>query len=209
MVETILASEIPLHKLEADFGLQFIEDGQFFREWVDDLPELMEFERQFLDRVKSSYLNLVKYPPMLENTVKMVVLSPLLHLAGFFLPPFYIKTEQEVEIAVEDEETIVKGKIDILVLKQGFWVLAIESKREAISPEVGLAQILSYMLANPDNDLPSLGMLTNGSYFRFVKLTKQDSPRYALSDSFDIRNRDNQLYNVLKIMKRLAQIFSQ
>ena len=140
--------------------------------------------------------------------MKMVVLSTLLHLAGFFLPPFYIKAEQEVQIAVEDEETIVKGKIDILVLKQGFWVLEIESKREAISPEVGLAQILSYLLANPDDDIPLLGMLTNGSYFRFVKLTKQDTPRYALSDSFDIRNRENQLYNVLRIMKRMAQFFS-
>ena len=53
---------------------------------MDDLPELMEAERQFLDRVKAGYLHLVKYQSMLENTVKMVVLSPLLHLAGLFLP---------------------------------------------------------------------------------------------------------------------------
>ena len=135
--------------------------------------------------------------------------TPNSELRTHVLPPFYIKTEPEIQITVEYEETIVKGKIDILVFKQGFWVLAIESKWEAISPEVGLAQILSYLLANPDDDLPSLGMLTNGSYFRFVQLTKLDSPRYALSDSFYIRNRDNQLYNVLKIMKRLGQIFSQ
>lgn len=209
MVETILPSEITLHQLETEFGLQFVQDDQFFREWVDDLPELMESERQLLDLVKASYLNLVKYQPMLENTVKMVVLSPLLHLAGLFLPPFYIKTEPEVQITVEDEETIVKGKMDILILTQQFWVLAIESKRQALSLDVGVAQILSYMLATPHADRPSLGMLTNGSNFRFVKLTQQDTPRYAFSDLFDISNRGNQLYNVLRIMKRLAQVFSQ
>jgi hypothetical protein len=41
---------------------------------------------QFLDRVKTELLYLNKYP-MLEDLVKMVVLSPLLSLAGFYKPP--------------------------------------------------------------------------------------------------------------------------
>jgi hypothetical protein len=35
----------------------------FFREWQDDLPEITDLEKQALDRVKASYLNLIKYPP--------------------------------------------------------------------------------------------------------------------------------------------------
>jgi hypothetical protein len=89
MVQTLAAREITLHELTDKFGLQLVEDEQFFREWQDDLPEITEEEKQRLDRVKSSYSNLLEDPPLLENTVKMVVLSPLLDLAGFYLPPQY------------------------------------------------------------------------------------------------------------------------
>jgi len=56
---------------------------------------------------------------MLENTVKMVVLSPLLDL-GFYQRPFRISTEKQLEILSDDEGTIVKGKIDVLVLQEQF-----------------------------------------------------------------------------------------
>ena len=89
MVQTIGARNISFYELETNFNLQLVEDEQFFREWQDNLPEITDSEKQRLDRVKASYSNLRKYPPILENTVKMVVLSPLLDLvdlAGFYLP---------------------------------------------------------------------------------------------------------------------------
>lgn len=208
MVQTIQAKAITLYDLEEKLGLQFVEDDQLFREWVDELPEISEFEKQFLDQVKASYFNLVKYPPMLEAFVKMVVLSPLLHLAGFDLHPFHIEAEQEVQIFAEEGDTIVKGKIDVLVLHKQFWVLVIESKRADFSLEAGLAQILSYMLANPDPNKPSFGMLTNGRDFQFIKLTQQGTRLYTFSRSFDIRNPGNDLYSILRILKRLSQILS-
>lgn len=210
MVKTIQAKDITLHELKRVFNLQFVEDDQFFREWQDELPEVSESEKQFLDRVKASYFNLLEYPPMLETTVKMVVLSPLLHLAGFYLPPFYIKAEQEVEIYFEDEEdeTIITGRIDVLVLQQQFWVMVIESKRAQISIEAGLAQILAYMLANPNRDRPSFGLLSNGRNFQFYKLTQRETPSYTFSRSFDIRNPGNELYNVLSIIKRIGQVIT-
>jgi Type I restriction enzyme R protein N terminus (HSDR_N) len=207
MVATISAKDVSLSDLKAKFGLQLVEDEQFFREWIDELPEISEFEKQFLDQVKAGYFNLVEYPPMLETTVKMVVLSPLLHFAGFYLPPFHIKAEPEIEISFEDEdETMIRGRIDVLVLKQQFWVMVIESKRAQISIETGLAQLLAYLLANPNPSKPSFGMISNGRNFQFIKMTYQNSPQYALSDSFDLRDRGNKLYNVLKIMKRIAQV---
>jgi len=208
MVETIQARNITLLDLADKFGLQLVGDEQFFGDWGNDLPELTEFEKQFLDQVKASYFNLLMYPPMLENSVKMVVLSPLLHLGGFYLPPFHIKAEPEIQIAVEDEDTIVRGNIDVLVLQRRLWVLVIESKRVEFSLEVGLAQILAYMLANPDSKQQTLGLLTNGRDFQFIKLTQQNTPQYALSESFDLRNPGNELYTVLRILKRLAQVLS-
>lgn len=208
MVETIQAKNITLLNLREKFGLRFVEDEQFFRNLQPNISELTEFETQFLDQVKASYFNLVEYPPMLENTVKMVVLSPLLHLAGFYLPPFHIKSEPEVQIAIEDEDTIVRGNIDVLVLQRRFWVLVIESKRADFSLEVGLAQILAYMLTNSDAAQQTLGLLTNGRNFQFVKLTQQGTPQYALSKSFDLRNPGNDLYTILDILKRMAKLLS-
>ncbi|MCL1474091.1 restriction endonuclease subunit R [Argonema antarcticum] len=211
MVSNIQAKDISLSVLENKFGIQLVEDEQFFREWQDNLPEITDFDKQFLDQVKASYFNLIKYPPMLETTVKMVVLSPLLQLAGFYLFPFHIKSEAEIEISFEDEEdqTIIRGKMDVLVLQEVFWVMAIESKRAEVSIETGLAQILAYMLANPHSDRPLFGMLANGRDFQFIKMTRQGTPQYALSNSFDVRNRGNELYTVLRIMKLIAGIIRE
>lgn len=206
MVQTLPAREITLHQLTEKFGLQLVEDEQFFREWQDDLPEITEAEKQRLDRVKASYSNLLEDPPLLENTVKMVVLSPLLDLAGFYLPPFRIRSEKSIEISLEDEGLIIKGQIDVLAVCAQFWVVVIESKQAAFSLEVGRSQLLTYMLANPHPDRPTYGLILNGSNFRFLKLVKGETYQYALSRIFDLFNPGNDLYQVLRVLKRLSQL---
>lgn len=206
MVQTIQARDITLHDLETKFGLNLVENDQFFREWQDDLPEITNLEKQRLDRVKASYSNLLKYPPLLENTVKMVVLSPLLDLADFYLSPFHIKSEKSVEISAEDDGVIIKGQIDAFALFEQLWVLVIESKQAAFSLEVGRPQLLAYMLANPNSDKPTYGLVTNGGSFIFLKLVKEPTPQYALSRLFYIFNPGNDLYSVLRVLKRLGQL---
>jgi hypothetical protein len=80
MNQTIRASDISLHDLETKFQLQLSNDDQFFSEWQTELPEISDLDKQVMDRVKQSYFNLVKYPPLLEDTVKMAVLGPLLNI---------------------------------------------------------------------------------------------------------------------------------
>ncbi|NJM69866.1 MAG: DUF2959 domain-containing protein [Scytonema sp. RU_4_4] len=206
MVQTIQAKDITLLELETNFGLQLVENEQFFREWQDNLPEITDAEKQRLDRVKASYSNLLKYPPLLENTVKMVVLSPLLDLADFYLSPFHIKSEKSVQISIEDEGVTVKGNIDVLVLFEQLAVVVIESKQAAFSVEVGKPQLLSYLLAISHPEKPVYGLITNGGSFLFVKLIKQEMPKYALSQLFYIFNPGNELYSVLSILKRLGQL---
>jgi hypothetical protein len=206
MVQTLPAKEITLHELKEKFGLQLVEDDQFFREWQDDLPEITEEEKQRLDRVKASYSNLLEYPPLLENTVKMVVLSPLLDLAGFYLPPFRIRSEKSIEISLEDEGVIIRGQIDVLAVCDRFWVVVIESKQAAFSLEVGRPQLLTYMLANPNPDRPIYGLILNGSSFRFFKLLQGERSHYAVSRIFDLFNPQNDLYQVLRVLKHLARL---
>ncbi|HCF27136.1 MAG TPA: restriction endonuclease subunit R, partial [Cyanobacteria bacterium UBA11049] len=52
-------------------------------------------------------------------------------------------------IISEDEGTVVKGKIDVLVLQEQLWILVIEAKKAQFSLEPGIPQALAYMLDNP------------------------------------------------------------
>ncbi len=205
MVQTLSAQEITLEKLREKFSLELVENDNFFPEWQYELPEISATEKQRLDRVKASYSNLLEDPPILENTVKMVVLSPLLDLANFYLSPFRIKSEKSIKISLEDEGVIIKGKIDVLVVCEQIWLMAIESKQAAFSLEAGRSQLLTYMLANPNSNQPTYGLILNGNSFRFFKLVKAETSQYAVSRIFDIFNPGNDLYYVLSILKRLAQ----
>jgi hypothetical protein len=49
MVQTIQAKQIDLRYLITHFGIQFVEDEQFFRECVDDLPAVTELDKQLLE----------------------------------------------------------------------------------------------------------------------------------------------------------------
>ncbi|MDB9511983.1 restriction endonuclease subunit R [Kamptonema animale CS-326] len=206
MVQTLQAQAVNLRDLIDKFGIQLVQDEGFFREWQDDLPEITDLDRQLLDKVKAGYINLLNYPPLLENVIRMAVLDPMLFIGDFYLAPFYVKAEKSVEIVSEDKGTIIRGNMDTLVLKDQFWVMVIESKKDEFSIEAGLAQILAYMLGNPHPNQPSYGLINAGGTFIFVKLVKAKVPLYALSRMFGIRNPGNDLYAVLRIMKRLSQL---
>ena len=206
MVQTIQASKITIGYLIDKFDLQRVNDDKFFTEWLADLPELSELEKQTLDRIKSNFIHLIERQQMIESIVKMVVLSPLLELAGFYQPPFEIDGEKGVEIFVEDEDEVIKGDIDVLVLGNHLWIFVIESKRSSLSLDAGIPQALAYMLGNPNHEKPCFGFVTNGSHFVFLKLIKQDTPQYGRSDDFSIFNRGNDLYRVFSILKHLAAL---
>lgn len=202
MVQTIFAKELSLYDLETQFALQLTDDS-CFTEWVSNV-NVTEVEKQALSRIRSNYLNLTRYRFMSEEAVKMVVLSPLLDLAGFYQPPFTIETETSVQISAEDEGVIVKGSIDVLVIQQKFWILVIESKATKFDVMTALPQGLAYMLSNNNSQQSRFALLINGREFVFVKLTRQDKPQYSLSQAFSIFKPENDLYNVLHLLKQIG-----
>jgi hypothetical protein len=208
MVRVIPAQNITLGYLKEKFALQQAKNEAFFPECWENLPEITDLEKQELDKIKSHFLRLTQYPPLSEETVKLVVLSPLLNLAGFYDEPFFIRSEQSIEISAEDKGEISRGRIDILVIQKHLWLLVIESKKASFSLLEAIPQALSYMLANPHPEKPVFGCVTNGEDFQFINLIKQDKPEYALSDKFTWSRRENELYIVLSILKKLSKILS-
>lgn len=203
MTDVVRASDVTLHDLVIKFGLILTEEATFFSEWQTALPELTTEEMHSLDQLKQGYFNWIQYPSPVEHMVKLAVVGPLLHLAGFFLHPFEIKTEYSITFTEQDFS--VEGKIDVLVLQENIWVIVIESKRAVLSIEAGLAQILTYMLADPTPNKPTYGFITTGGSCVFIKLVKTNStPLYALSRIFELRNPGNELYTVLAILKKLG-----
>jgi hypothetical protein len=208
MVQFIPAQNIGIAYLEERFSLEQTDSEAFFPEWWEHLPEISDLEKQYLDKVKFHFLRLVKHPPLSEETVKLVVLSPLLSLAGFYDEPFLIRSESSIEIAVENEDEVIRGRIDVLVIQQQLWLLVIESKKPTFSLLEAIPQALTYLLANPHPIKPVFGLVMNGSDFIFIKFSQINQPQYALSDQFTLLKRENELYQVFRILKKLSQILN-
>lgn len=205
MVQTIPASVIPVDKLELRLGLTEAAPDQFFWEWQNNLPELTALKKHNVRSREGWLSQFNKNPSLTRKRCQNGCAITTAIFADFYLYPFHVRSEKSVRITESDEGVMVEGKIDVLVLFQQLWIMVIESKQAAFSREVGIAQILAYMLANPNLEKPSFGMITTGGSFIFVKLVKGE-PQYALSDKFVLRKRGNELYSVLGILKRLGQL---
>jgi hypothetical protein len=197
-----------LRQAEEKLGVVLTDDRQFFLEWMEVSMPLTDIEQVRLDQVRRNYLYQLSGGILLEEAIKMVVLSPLLELAGFYQSPYKFRAEVAVEIqALGENDELLRGRIDALVLQEQLWIVLIESKRTTFDLELALPQTLAYMAASPDSTRPLFGMMTNGSSYLFVKM--QDK-RYAVSDLFSTRSLyRNNLYEVLKILKHLGQLLIQ
>lgn len=208
MTEVIAIEKLTLHDVKKKFNLQLFEGTSFFSEWQTSLPKLIDFEKARLAHIRRIYRNF-EARSALENTVSLTIVSPLLDAVGLFLPPFYVETKKSVKVISQDEEVAIKGRLNIAIIQDTIWVLTIEAERARFSLIVGLPQVLSYMLATPTPQKQLYGMVTNGRNFVFVKLDRAVSSRpvYAQSKEF-ILDQDDDLEQILRIVKRLAHIAS-
>ena len=207
MTRATSPEKLTLRDLKEEFHLQTSTDPDFFLEWQQDLPVISEWEHQRLDRIHAIYANFNE-DSVLEEKLKITIVSPLLDLADFFLPPFQFSAEEHIHISLRDEKKTYRGKIDLLVLQDQMWLLVIESKRQAFSLSVGIPQVLTYMVSHqisqPEVN-PLYGMVTNGSNFVFLKMVLQDRiPVYAKSKEFLLEERDDRA-QVLQILKQIGR----
>jgi hypothetical protein len=141
---------------------------------------------------------------LLEPIVKMVVLSPILRLAGFYREPFYVAAERKVELLSEDGDLLVRGNVDLLVFHPEVWIVSIEAKRTYYSLESAIPQALFYMLGQARPNQSIFGLVMNGREFQFIKLLNADTPCYGLSYTLSL-NRGDDLYRVVQGLRSLGQ----
>ena len=195
-----------LADLKQRFNLSATDNDQFFSEWQQDLPDLTSQERETLDQIKRRFERHRERSPLAEGVINQLLISPLLTLAGLYDEPFYVTTEASVELEVEEEDEILRGRIDTLVISQQLWVLVVESKSTIAFP-VALPQAMTYMMANPNPKSPVYGLIGNGDEFMFIKMLTEGVPQYDLSNIFSLLlPRRNQLEDILRILKQIAKI---
>jgi len=205
----ITEANLDISDIERQFNLKQNYDPLFFSEWHLDLSPLTPEEIAYCDRIKRSYLH-NRFQGIQENAINLLVISPLLYLAGCLEPPYKVRTEQSVEIAIADQDLVYKGRIDTLdILDESqdktyehLWIVVIESKRPKLNFFEAVPQALTYMMASPNGDLSTYALATNGDGFIFIK---RQGHEYAFSSDFSMFSQpNNQLYSVLQIFKKIT-----
>ncbi len=211
MTQTVITKRITtIAEAEKQFNLVRSADVNFFTEWRENLADISDAEKAVLDRIKARYRYHRANGNLAESLVNLLVLSPLLELAGFYDPPYLMQGEVAVEIRTsiatsEVCDEILRGRIDFLVVSKGLWIAVLESKETEINLDMAIPQTLAYMMANPYAKKPVFAIATNGGDFFFLKLNHQGTPQYDISRVFSLLPLQNELYDVLKILKQLGK----
>ena len=206
---TINARTLKLVDLRQRFGVGLNPQDPFFDQWLDEALPLSESEQAGLERLKRNYDYLSEVEPPLEEVVKLVVVSPLLDLAGFYQPPFLVKAEVGTTLKVTDEPDTppIQGKLDILVVQETLWVLVIESKPAQLDVTVGIPQVLTYMLSAPTPQTKLYSMVTNGREVLFLRLVRESNPpTYSRSSTYRLIESFQERRQVLQGMKVIGTL---
>ncbi|MEO0540180.1 MAG: hypothetical protein AAFZ80_04845 [Cyanobacteria bacterium P01_A01_bin.105] len=83
MSDLTAINSLTLAEVKQRLRLEETQAPDFFPEWQQSLPDLSDWEQQWLDKLKTDFLSLEQYP-LHEELAKMAMLGPLLSLAGFF-----------------------------------------------------------------------------------------------------------------------------
>jgi predicted type IV restriction endonuclease len=186
---------------EEFLNLRQADDPTFFSEWTLGQSTLSKLDQEFLDRLQRRYRYYQAEGAITESTVNLILVSPLLEYLGLCDPPYKVRGEKYVRIEIEDQDQILDGLIDFLVVRDSFWLVLLECKRYGFSPFQALPQTLAYMAKNPNG--PTFGLITTGEDYLFVKLDRAQN-LYDISDKFTLSTRQgNELYQVVQILHQL------
>lgn len=174
------------------------------------LEPLSDSEQQKLKEIRDNFDKYYIWGKISEGEIKFMTISPLLWLSGFYSnSEIRITLEERIaEIHIEDEDTIIKGRMDILAFHKvinktddmQFCILVIETKNSEVSALTGLPQLLTYAYKYLETQDSVWGLTTNGMDYQFVHIEQGSPPIYQQFTSLNLiyPESSNQILQVLK-----------
>ncbi|MHC5775557.1 restriction endonuclease subunit R [Nostoc sp.] len=191
------------------------------------LESLTDFEQQELSQIRNLFRSYYTAGKISEGQIKFLFLAPLMKLAGFYDSSIKITLEENIaDISVEDEDTNIKGRMDILAVNKTqekkvttpfwiktqekkvttpFWILVLEAKNSSINASEGLPQLLTYAYKSLKNQTSVWGMTTNGMDYQFVYIQQGNPPIYQLLPKLDITRSESSI-ELLQVLKSICQL---
>ena len=214
MTQNLEASQLSLNDVRRLLKLEERE-GDAFTDFFS-LEPLSELEQQEILKIRTDFRRYLSAGKVSEELVKFLVLSPLMRLAGFFDIPIVLTMEDSIPIEVEDADTLIKGRLDVLAVNQPdaelaaaqFWILVVEAKNSAIDPWAGLPQLLTYAYKSLQQQSSVWGLTTNGRNYQFVYLTRGNPCTYQILPDLSLTDRERSLLlaQVLKAICKLQNV---
>jgi hypothetical protein len=214
MTQNLEASQLSLNDVRRLLKLER-QTGGFFTDFFS-LEPLTDFEQQELLLIGNHFGRHLEAGKVSAKMVKFLVLSPLMRLAGFFDIPIVLTMEDSIPIEVEDADTLIKGRLDVLAVNQPdaelaaaqFWILVVEAKNSAIDPWAGLPQLLTYAYKSLQQQSSVWGLTTNGRNYQFVYLTRGNPCTYQILPDLSLTDRERSLLlaQVLKAICKLQNV---
>ncbi|MEG4276345.1 restriction endonuclease subunit R [Microcoleus sp. MON1_C1] len=214
MTQNLEASQLSLNDVRRIFKLER-QTGGGFTDFFS-LEPLTDFEQQELLLIGNHFWRHLEAGKVSAKLVKFLVLSPLMRLAGFFDISLVLTMEDSIPIEVEDGDTLIKGRLDILAVNQPdaelaaaqFWILVVEAKNSAIDPWAGLPQLLTYAYKSLQQQSSVWGLTTNGRNYQFVYLTRGNPCTYQILPELNLMDKERSLLlaQVLKAICKLQNV---
>jgi hypothetical protein len=176
------------------------------------LTEVTEWEMAEMEQIRIDFQAYWQAGKVLEGQVQMLVLSPLLRLAGFYRSPIQLSLEQAIgEISIVDEETTIAGRLDLLAVRRAsttpLWILVVESKNSQVDALNGLPQLLTYASRSLSHQRSVWGLVTNGISYYFTRLMTDEirsQQTYQLLPELNLLDSDRALV-LLQVLKAIRE----
>jgi hypothetical protein len=201
---TLQAKNLTLNEVHQLLDLQPSVQRVRFTD-VLNLPDLTEWEMAKMAQIRIDFQAYWQAGKVLEGQVQLLVLAPLLRLAGYYRSPIQLSLEQAIaEIMLDDEDTKITGRLDLLAARRDavtpLWVLVVESKNSQVDALNGLPQLLTYASQSLTSQESVWGLATNGFSYYFVRLISGETLSYQLLPELNLLDSDRALV-LLQVLK--------
>jgi hypothetical protein len=207
---TLKAKDIKLDEVRELLGFELIRQGRF--EDFLGLQPLVSQEAEGLEVISSELFDYLENGRISEGQMQLVAIAPLLRLAGYSRSPIeYLVEEQIGSIYIEDRDTYIRGRFDIVAVNRRvqvdvqnlLWILVVESKNMGASEYVGIAQMLTYAYTSLARQEAVWGLVTNGANYQFFYIEQGEKPTYRRMPSLNLLDPEPSV-RLLQVLKAIG-----